>query len=162
GLREMAAFLAGRHDLAAVGLVAHGAPGAVELGTAVLSEQTVQSYDSELAVIGSAMARGGELDLWWCGVDSGEAGAAGVRGHGRGEETGRGVAAADDGIGARALGGDWQLDVQAAGARGFVPFSAGALAAFPELLGTWTPAASMSTARAGLTATLLLNDQVLV
>src|SRR5262249_27256270 len=33
GLQEMAAFLAGRHDLTAVHVVAHGAPGRVTLGT---------------------------------------------------------------------------------------------------------------------------------
>src|ERR1700756_1262164 len=32
GLREMAAFLAGRHGLAAIDVVAHGSPGAVSLG----------------------------------------------------------------------------------------------------------------------------------
>ena len=36
GLKEMAAFLAGRHDLTAIGVVAHGAPGAVALGTGAL------------------------------------------------------------------------------------------------------------------------------
>ena len=33
GLREMAAFLTGFHDLASIGVVAHGAPGIVDLVT---------------------------------------------------------------------------------------------------------------------------------
>src|SRR5262245_17746516 len=36
GLRAMAAFLAGRHDLSSIGLVAHGEPGRMYLGAGAL------------------------------------------------------------------------------------------------------------------------------
>ena len=75
--------------------------------------------------------------------------------------TGAGVAAADHAIGSAAEGGNWQLDIRLAGARGEIPFSAAALGAFHELLGTWGPAPSMATARLGQTATLLGNGKVL-
>src|SRR5437762_10473727 len=39
GLKEMAAFLASRHNLTAVGVVAHGAPGIVALGTVTLNAE---------------------------------------------------------------------------------------------------------------------------
>src|SRR4051794_40239098 len=43
GLREMAAFLAGRHDLTSIGVVAHGASGSMALGTGALDLQGLRS-----------------------------------------------------------------------------------------------------------------------
>jgi hypothetical protein len=63
GLREMAAFLADRHNLTSIGVVAHGAPGAVSLGTTTLDLQNLSRYTRELAAVGSALGRAGELDL---------------------------------------------------------------------------------------------------
>jgi N-acetylneuraminic acid mutarotase len=160
GLREMAAFLASRHDLVAVGVVAHGAPGVVELGNATLNEQNVGSYTNELGAVGSALGRGGELDLWSCNVAAGKAGESLLRE--LASATDAGVAAAIHMVGSAALGGVWQLDVQIAGARGLMPFSTASLGAFRELLGTWSPAASMATARGDHTATLLSDGQLLV
>jgi hypothetical protein len=153
GVREMAAFLIGQHGLATVGVVAHGVARPVELGITTLSEPNVESYANELAVVGSALGRSGELDLWSCATGAGLVGVSLVQ-H-LALAIGAKVAAADHPVGATALGGDWQLDVQTAGAGAHVPFSAAALTAFHEALGTWIPAASMATGRAGQTATLL-------
>src|SRR5207253_6791942 len=79
GVREIAAFLTGRHDLTSIGVVAHGAPGRVALGTVALDAGSMGSYARELAVVGSALGRDGELDLWSCEVAGGEAGASLVR-----------------------------------------------------------------------------------
>src|SRR5438045_358353 len=76
GLKEMAAFLADRHDLRAIGVVAHGSPGVMALGTMALSLENVGHYAPELAAAGSALAPGGELDLWSCDVGEGQAGFA--------------------------------------------------------------------------------------
>jgi len=124
GLREMAAFLAGRHGLTSIGVVAHGAPGLVALGTALLDVHSLAGYTRELAVLGSALGRGGELDLWSCDVATGPEGASLVGD--LGATTGAGVAASDHPVGSAALGGTWQLDVRVAGATGDVPFSAAA------------------------------------
>ena len=72
------------------------------------------------------------------------------------------VAAAGHSIGATALGGDWQLDVRASGAKGSVPFAPAALGAFGEILGTWSAAPSMATARIAHKATLLNDGRMLV
>jgi hypothetical protein len=160
GLREMAAFLAGRHNLTSIGVVAHGAPGAVSLGTGTLNLRSLGGYTPELAAVGSALGRGGELDLWSCDVAAGQAGVSLVRD--LAVATDAGVAAASHTVGSAALGGNWQLDVRVAGAWGEVPFAADALGAFHELLGTWSAAASMASARDYHQATLLTNGMVLV
>jgi N-acetylneuraminic acid mutarotase len=160
GLREMAAFLAGRHGLTAIEVVAHGSPGAVALGTAVLSGQSLGGCASELAVVGSALASGGELDLWSCNVADGAQGSGLV--NGLAAATGAAVAAAQQPVGSPSLGGSWRLDSRVGDARAEMPFDSAALGAFHELLGTWSSAASLATARYSHTATLLQNGQVLV
>ncbi|HWY86649.1 MAG TPA: DUF4347 domain-containing protein, partial [Gemmataceae bacterium] len=144
GFREMAAFLAGRHGLTSIGVVAHGTPGMVALGTALLDAHSLAGYTRELAVLGSALDRGGELDLWSCDVGAGQEGAALVGD--LAATTGAGVAAADHAVGSAALGGNWQLDVRVAGATGDVPFSATAVGAFHHLLAV-TIALSNNTAK---------------
>jgi N-acetylneuraminic acid mutarotase len=164
GLREMAAFLTGRHDVTSIGIVAHGAPGMIALGTANLTVASLNNYAPELEVIGSALGAGGELDLWSCNVASGPGGVSLVEG--LTAATAAGVAASQNPIGAAGLGGDWQLDVKVGGARGEVPFTAASRAAFPGLLdnplGAWNNAASLAAARDFQTATLLNNGKVLV
>jgi hypothetical protein len=133
GLQEMATYLASRHGLAAVGLVAHGSPGAIALGTATLNDRVLGSYQSQLASIGAALASGGELDLWSCDAAAGQVGAALVRDLAL--ATNAGVAGADHLIGSADVGGNWQLDVRTGGALGQLPFSGAAMAAFSEVLG---------------------------
>jgi hypothetical protein len=160
GLKEMAAFLTSRHDLTTIGIVAHGAPGMVALGRANLDQETLQNYLRELSVLGSALVRGGELDLWSCQAAAGQSGVSLVQT--LAAVTGTGVAAADHLIGSPRLGGNWQLDVRIAGAQGEVPFAPAAFGTFHDLLGTWSSAGSLSTARNSATATLLNSGKVLV
>jgi N-acetylneuraminic acid mutarotase len=160
GLREMAAFLANRHDLAAIGIVAHGQPGSVNLGAVDLSLSTVSDFASQLAAVGSALLPGGELDLWSCEVGAGRVGESLLQEVA--VATNAQVAASDHLVGASALGGNWELNVRTAGATGDIPFSGSAQTEFQQVLATWNSAASMATARAAHTATLLNNGDVLV
>ncbi len=160
GLREMAAFLAGRHGLAAIDVVAHGAPGLIALGSQIVDAATLEAAAPDLSAIGSAPAPGGELDLWSCDVAAGVGGRALV-----GElaaATGAGIAAASHPVGAAAGGGTWDLDTRLGGAGGASPFTASARAAYRGVLYAWEPAASMNTDRTGQTATLLPGGKVLV
>jgi N-acetylneuraminic acid mutarotase len=160
GLKEMAAFLAGQHDLTSIGIVAHGSPGMVSLGTLDLDAVSLSRYTRELTVIGSALAPGGELDLWSCEVAAGEAG--NLLTHDLAAAAGAAVAASDQNVGDQSQGGTWCLDVRLSGAHGQVPFAATVLADYHDVLGTWSAAGSMAVARSNQTATLLSGGQVLV
>jgi N-acetylneuraminic acid mutarotase len=160
GLQEMAAFLAGRRGLTTIGVVAHGSPGAVSLGTAILDADSLKSYARELGTLRSAFGPGGELDLWSCEVAAGEAGHALVQD--LAAVTGARLAASEHGVGSAALGGSWRLDVRVGAAQGATPFSAVSRNAFSELLGQWSLAAPLLVGRVNATATLLGNGKVLV
>src|SRR5262249_12832669 len=135
-------------------------PGTVDLGTANLDALALGRYRSELAILGSALAPGGELDLWSCNVGAGRAGESLVQD--LAEVLRAGVGAATHPGGSSAQGGNWQLDDCISGAQGSVPFSANALATFPTLLTSWSPAAALATARDHQTATLLNSGKVLI
>jgi N-acetylneuraminic acid mutarotase len=160
GLTEMAAFLSTCHNLTSIGLVAHGSPGEIYLGAATLNAQTFPDYTRELAAVRSALAIGGELDLWSCSVAAGGEGESLVQD--LAIATGTGIAASVHPIGASALGGSWQLDVRLAGARAEVPFDAASLIGFREVLGAWDSVPSMLVATANQTATLLKSGKVLI
>ena len=160
GLSQMAAYLAGRHNLASVGVVAHGRPGAIQLGAVQLDSHALAGHAAELAAVGAALAPGGELDLWSCDVAAGPAGRALVQG--LAGAMGAVVAASAHEVGAAELGGDWTLEAGAGPAAAAVPFSTAARGAFHALLGIFQPTASMSTGRKAFTATPLPSGKVLV
>lgn len=108
GLAEVAAFLRGRQGLAAIHLVSHGAPGALQLGSAALDEEALAERPAEVAVLGQALAPGGDLLLWGCGVGAGPDGQAFLRD--LSWASGANVAASAKPVGAEALGGGWGLE----------------------------------------------------
>jgi N-acetylneuraminic acid mutarotase len=159
GLAEMAAFLKGRHDLTAIHIVSHGAPGALELGTATLDEQALKTDAAAVTALGAALAPHGDLLLWGCNVADGSAGQTFVRDlAGR---SGANVAASARPVGAADLGGSWELQARVGNVQSATPFSASARGAFHTLL-PWLTSSTLSTARSEQTATLLANGKVLV
>jgi len=132
GLREMAAFLAGRHGLTAIDVVAHGQSGAINLGTTTLDEATLAGAKPELAVLAAALDGQGSLDLWSCDVAAGSSGRTFV--NDLAAATGGNVAAASHLVGATALGGSWQLDDRVGNATAASPFTAATQQMFAGVL----------------------------
>jgi hypothetical protein len=111
GVQQIADLLAANdlHDLSSISIVSHGADGEVMLGSTNLSDGNLASYSRALAEIGTAVAPGGDIQLYGCDVALGSTGqqfindfstlAGGVT-----------VEAATHVVGSADLGGSWALD----------------------------------------------------
>lgn len=108
GVEQIAAFLDGRSDVAALHVVSHGGDGYVTLGNTVLGEQTAAYYGEALGRIGAALGDGGDLLLYGCDVAASAAGEAFVGTVAA--LTGADVAASSNRTGAAEAGGDWVLE----------------------------------------------------
>jgi hypothetical protein len=111
GVQQIADILAANdfHDLSSISIVSHGLDGEVMLGSTTLSEANLGSYSRALAEIGTAVAPGGDIQLYGCDVALGAAGqqfindfstlAGGVT-----------IEAATHVVGSADFGGSWILD----------------------------------------------------
>ncbi|WP_051933539.1 Ig-like domain-containing protein [Massilia sp. BSC265] len=111
GLQQMLAALQERGPVDAIHLVTHGAAGQIDLGTARITDATVDNFSAGLAQLGRALAEHGDFLIYGCDVAQGSAGAAFVER--LAALTGADVAASSDTTGAAVFGGNWELEVQA-------------------------------------------------
>ena len=149
--QQIAAALADRRDLAAVHVIAHGAPGEVNFASGDWSVATLEDDAEDLAAIGRALAEDGELRLWSCDTAAGAAGTAFIEA--LAQATGADVAASTGRIGAAALGGTWDLAAFAHRAPARPPLTAAAMAAYAGVLATktWTgPSGTTTTPTSGI------------
>ena len=109
--RQISAALRGRRGLAAVHVIAHGAPGRVSFAAGDWSSETLAKEAEALKSIGRALAVDGELRLWSCETAAGEAGDAFIAR--LAQATGADVVAARGLVGDAALGGSWELTAAA-------------------------------------------------
>ncbi|WP_184431421.1 DUF4347 domain-containing protein, partial [Roseospira goensis] len=133
GVADLAARLAGHTGIAALHIVCHGRDGALMLGNAVLSTDTLDAYAPELRAVARALRDGADILLYGCAVARTETGAAFVAA--LAAATGANVAASRTPTGAADQGGDWALDVRVGAVTTAVGFSAGARARFAAVLG---------------------------
>jgi hypothetical protein len=137
GVQQIADYLQ-QHDiqnLSAISIVADGADGEIQLGNTLLSASNVAEYQQQLAAIGAALKPGGDLLLYGCDVAQNSTGVAFLGDLAAATGVGN-IAAASHVVGNAAEGGSFNLDVDlgsAAAATG--PFTAAAVAAYPDLLG---------------------------
>lgn len=110
GLAQIAETLQGRSGIDALHILSHGSPGSLQLGSATLSNATIDSASATLASIGSALTPNGDILLYGCNVAQGDVGQAFVQA--LSAATGADVAASEDLTGAAAKGGDWVLETQ--------------------------------------------------
>ncbi len=109
GLQQMQAALADQHDLASIRILAHGRPGAMQIGSGELTRESVDHHAAELAAISRALGDDGDVQIYGCEVGKGSDGLAFVQA--LAEAFGVPVAAASRPVGHADLGGDWRLDV---------------------------------------------------
>jgi VCBS repeat-containing protein len=110
GVQQIARAVSGMTGLQSIQVLSHGAAGSVALGNAMLDTASLQNYAGELTSIGQSLSDNGDILLYGCDVGSGAAGATFLQTLAR--ATNADVAASLNDTGARALGGDWQLEAQ--------------------------------------------------
>ncbi|WP_338699118.1 VCBS domain-containing protein [Bradyrhizobium sp. 26S5] len=106
-VRQMARAVKGRSGLEAIHIVAHGQPGEIAFSAGLLSLDTMDRVERDLAHLGSAITQGGELRLWSCAVAQGEYGAAFI--DAIAAATAAKVVASAQRVGAAVRGGSWAL-----------------------------------------------------
>ena len=80
GVHQMAQFLRHRRGVQAIHVVSHGGPGTLGLGAGVLDAKHPTNVRArELAVLGAALAEGGDILIYGCSFGAGRAGRAAVR-----------------------------------------------------------------------------------
>ncbi len=131
GVQQIAAYLTSHTitDLAGIDLVAHGADGVVELGTATLSTATLAGYQTQLAAIGAALAPGGAIQIYGCDVGEDAAGVAFLDRLSQ-ATGGANIAAAPHLVGDAAGGGSFDLNVNVGTIDVATPFTTDALTSF--------------------------------
>jgi Domain of unknown function (DUF4347) len=138
GLDQIAAILTSQHltNLTGIQIIAHGAPGQLDVGSTVLNDADLASHAAPLSAIGAALAPGSSLALFACDT------AAGATGHQfiADLSTYAGavdVTAATHLVGSADLGGSWTLDASTApAATATAPFTAASLASYSGVLST--------------------------
>lgn len=132
GLAQMAEYLAQHGPVGAVHLFSHGAPGQLQLGHLVLSQDNLQANAHQLSRIGAALQAGGGWLVYGCDVGRSAEGEAFVAQLSR--LSGVPVAASSDVTGNPAQGGNWELEVQHGVVRGANPLQAAARDAYTGVL----------------------------
>ncbi|MBC9783577.1 DUF4347 domain-containing protein [Heliobacterium chlorum] len=110
GIEQIADTLRDRHDVRAIHIISHGAPGKVFLGKGSLSAANLSTYREQLASIGAALGKDGDILIYGCDVARGEAGKAFISQVA--DATSAHIAASDDATGAKALHGNWNLEAK--------------------------------------------------
>jgi fibronectin-binding autotransporter adhesin len=132
GVQAIADAAQGLRDLSAIHIVAHGRPGEVHLGGAILSSASLDRHADALARIGGVLKAGGDILLYGCDVARGAAGRSFIEQ--LAQITGADVAAAAHPVGASARGGSFDLDLRIGAIAAATPFAARSLMAFSGLL----------------------------
>jgi hypothetical protein len=110
GLREMAAYLAGRHGIDAIHIVSHGVSGEMYLGIDQITSLALSSYTNDTATIAAALKPGGDVLLYGCDIANGSVGAQFLNDLAGALHAN--VAASTDTTGPAATGGNWDLEMQ--------------------------------------------------
>ncbi|MFW9620821.1 MAG: DUF4347 domain-containing protein, partial [Macromonas sp.] len=110
GLEQIAAYLSGRTDIAAIHVLSHGSQGALYLGNTRVDSDYLNNHSAQLAGIGNSLIAKGDILLYGCNVAQGDVGLQFIQS--LAHLTGADVAASVDTTGSTALGGNSGLEAQ--------------------------------------------------
>ena len=132
GLPQLVQALQGYRNLAAIHVVSHASPGALQLGSSRITAESVHAELGAMQALRAAVREGADLLFYGCDLAAngdGEELLDIVRSH-----TGMDVAASSNLTGAMVLGGDWELEVRRGDVEAAVAFSEKALKDFSSVL----------------------------
>lgn len=132
GLQQIAQALAGRSGVDAVHVLSHGSAGALELGSAHVTLDSLAAYGDAFGTIRAALAEGADLLLYGCDVAQGAEGQAFIEA--LAAATGADVAASTGLTGSALLGGDWELEATVGQMQTASLGSGGALAGYAGIM----------------------------
>lgn len=143
---QIARTVQGREQLSAIHIIAHGRAGEISFDAGALSIETLNEYSVNLAEIGQALAKDGDVLLWSCHTGAGERGASFIGA--LAQKLGTAVAAATDLVGAAVLGGCWRLDKQIGAVTAGIPVTAKEIAGYSGVMAAFTGTSGDDTANA--------------
>ena len=136
GVEQITDALAQVSDVDAVHIVSHGTDRALKIGSTWLTADDLDSRADSLTQWREALSADADLLLYGCDLAAGPQGQALLQG--LQQLTGADIAASTDATGARALGGDWDLEYTAGAIEATGPFSAAARDDWQGLLASFT------------------------
>ncbi|MFN7736430.1 MAG: choice-of-anchor C family protein, partial [Pirellula sp.] len=110
GLAQIAEYLRGESNIAAIQIYAHGSDGSLRLGSGIVDAETFAQYSEQLQAIGGSLSEYGDILIYGCNVAQGDLGRAFVEA--LASATGADIAASTDLTGGSQSGGDWELEYQ--------------------------------------------------
>ncbi|WP_313400513.1 fibronectin type III domain-containing protein [Stenotrophomonas sp.] len=132
GLPQLVQALRGYRDLAAIHVVSHASPGALQLGSSRITAESLHAELGTMQALRASVREGADLLFYGCDLAANADGGALldiVR-----SGTGMDVAASSNLTGAVALGGDWELEERRGGIESGLAFSEKALKDFSGVL----------------------------
>jgi trimeric autotransporter adhesin len=132
GLAQMAEHLDGRSDIGAIHIIAHGEDATALIGNLRLDLGNVDAHAGDLARIGNALTRNGDILFYGCDIGQGADGAALVERIAT--LTGADVAASANNTGAAALHGDWVFETMSGTVEARLAVGALAQSAYGDIL----------------------------
>ncbi|MCD9085830.1 DUF4347 domain-containing protein [Stenotrophomonas sp. SY1] len=132
GLPQLVQALQGYRDLAAVHVVSHASPGALQLGSSRVTAESVHAELGAMQALRAAVREGADLLFYGCDLaanDEGEQLLDIIR-----DRSGMDVAASSNLTGAAGQGGDWLLEVQRGDIQAALAFSDKALRDYSDAL----------------------------
>ncbi|WP_282268217.1 DUF4347 domain-containing protein [Stenotrophomonas sp. PS02298] len=132
GLSQLVQALRGYRDLAAIHVVSHASPGALQLGSSRITVESLHAELGALQALRASVREGADLLFYGCDLAANADGDALldiVR-----SGTGMDVAASSNLTGAEGLGGDWELEERRGGIESGLAFSEKALKDFSGVL----------------------------
>ncbi|MUG94706.1 DUF4347 domain-containing protein [Scytonema sp. UIC 10036] len=109
GIAQISEVLGQYRQLQAVHIISHGESGRLQLGTAALSQETLNHYQEALKAWSQSFTLNADILIYGCNVAATQAGQDFVKQ--LGVLTGTDIAASDNLTGNAANGGDWKLEV---------------------------------------------------